>query len=248
MDGREFVETNELAERMATSLDVEAIDKQNGDSYDQILMGIAQSECDLVIVPCPFGRDLKTIGADSTGTVIDVLLSRSPVPVLVIRHPCPDRPNPFAHVRMALLGENEAADAAATWVTGLVTSTGRVDLALILTHEAFQNVRQLLQSLVPDAEITPERISDSLARSQLRLHRALQKTAAEAGFKYRLDVLRDDDGSPDETAGSDTSMVLVLPLERRDHRSQGYVHHRIRQASGPLLVVPTAMVPTTGDS
>ncbi len=238
MDGREAVESNELVESVHLGTDVQRVPKLRGDSYEQVLTGVEQTGCDVVIVPCPFGRDLEKVGADSTGTVIDVLLARCPVPLLVIRHAFSDDSQPFRQVRMVLLGENEAASAAAAWAAGLVVSGGRLNLALILTKEAFENVRQLMQTIAPDAEITPDSLADSLARSQFRLHRALQKASAEVGFKYRLDVLTEDQGSLDQNTGSGAGELLVLPLERGDHRSQGYVHHRIRQAADPLLVVP----------
>ena len=141
---------------------------------------------------------------------------------------------------MVLLGENEAAMTAAAWAAGLVASGGRLGLSLILTQEAFENVRQLMQSLAPDAEITPDSLADSLARSQFRLHRALQKASSAVGFKYRMEVLKEDDGSIEQATSHDAGTLLVLPLERGDHRSQGYVHHRIRQSATPLLVVPDA--------
>ena len=59
--------------------------ENDGDAHDIILAALGAHSVDLVILPCPFGREFESIGTDSAGTVIDVMLSRCPRPMLVIR-------------------------------------------------------------------------------------------------------------------------------------------------------------------
>ena len=163
MDGRENVTSNALAETVAQTLTGRVVPKLGGDSYAQILEAINQTDCNLVIVPCPFARDLETLGSDSTGTVVDVLLSRSAVPLLIVREDFPPQNPPFAHVLMVLIGDDEAAPLAARWATGLVKTSGNLELLLVLEEEVLQNVRELMRWLEPNVEISPEKLAEALA-------------------------------------------------------------------------------------
>lgn len=237
VDAREQMQDNSLAERVAGSLDGRALAKPTGESYEQILDAIDRSACELVIVPCPYGRDLERLGSDSTGTVIDVLLSRSPVPLLAVRHPFPSETVPFQNVVVLLIGENEAAPLAASWAAGLVTSEGSLGLLLVLEDEAIKDALQLFRSLDSDAYVTPEMLGQAMKRSQVRLHRALEKAAEQHDFKCHFAVRREADGPLAELEGRGTHPLLVLALERRDHASQGHVHDRIRHSAHPVLIV-----------
>jgi hypothetical protein len=239
LDGRDWVQSNELAEQAAQSLGAQALDKQEGDSYEQILAAVQRSQSDLAIVPSPFGRDLEKVGSDSTGTVVDVLLARSPVPLLIVRQVYDLEKQPFQRAVMVLIGENEAAPAAARWMTGLIDSQGRIELLLVLEDEVLENVRSLMHSLDPNAEVTAETLGEALERSQVRLHRALQKAVSQLGGSYRLNVRRESDVRLAELADAARRPLLVLAHERSDHSSQGHVHDRIRHS--PHLVLVTSV-------
>jgi len=239
LDARESETSNQLAESVARQLAAEAMDKPSGDSFDQILSGIEATDCDFVIVPCPYGRDLDTIGPDSTGTVIDVLLARSPVPLLVVRRPYEVVEAVFSHVLLMLIGENKAAAAAAaaSWASAFVSHSGRVQLVLILEEEFYENIRQLMQAVDPKVEITPEALSQALLKTHMRLHRGLQKSASKIGFGYELGVYREQESRALED--SSPHPLVVLALERGDHASEGHVSDRIRRTAHPLLIVPS---------
>ena len=237
LDARESETSNQLAESVAKQLAAESINKPSGDSFDQILDAIEATACDFIIVPCPYGRDLDTIGPDSTGTVIDVLLARSPVPLLVVRRPYEVVGAVFSHVLLMLIGENKAAAAAAAWASAFVSHSGRVQLVLILEEEFYENIRQLMQAVDPKVEITPESLSQALLKTHMRLHRGLQKSASNIGFRYELGVYREHESHALEDASPQP--LVVLALERGDHASEGHVSDRIRRTGHPLLIVPS---------
>lgn len=238
MDAREDFASNQWAEEIAQRIEADVLAKASGDSYEQILEACQDQGCDLVIVPCPFGRNLEKVGSDSTGTVIDVLLARSPAPLLVTRHVYALEDEPFAHVLMVLIGENEAAPSAAAWAVGMVATGGALELMLILEREAYENFRQWMVALDSKADVDPDQLAKALQRSQLRLHRSLQKSAKELGFEERFSIRQESKTPLEELAGGQQHPLLVLALERSDHRSQGHVHDRIRHSPHAVLVVP----------
>jgi nucleotide-binding universal stress UspA family protein len=237
VDARDKGPSVELAEQTAESLGGQAQPKTAGDSFEQILAAVEHSHCDLLITPCPYGRDLESVGPDSAGTVIDVLLARSPVPVLVVRQPYEPKGEMFRRVRMILTAENEIAPTAAAWGAGLIGRGGVFELILVLEREMYENFHSLIQSIAPEMEVSADSLSNALAQNYMRLHRGLQKTAAAAGFEYKLKLEVGGDASTSAAVNDGSRSLLVLALERSDPRSQGSVASRIRQSLNPVLVV-----------
>lgn len=237
LDGRQGVHGNELARRASQPLRAQPLDKLEGESYEQILAATELSQCDLVIVPSPFQRELDKVGSDSTGTVIDVLLARSSIPLLIVRQPYSLEDQPFERVVMPLIGENEAAPAAACWAAGLVSPGGRIELLLVLEDEVLENVRSLMRTLDPDAEITAESLGEAMQRSQVRLHRAMQKVADRLDVGYQLDVRHESTARLAKLFDGARHPLIVLAHERADHGSQGHVHDRIRHSPHLVFVV-----------
>lgn len=237
LDARESVDSNELATQTAEELAGTALPKPQGDSFQQILDAVEASESQLIIVPCPFGRDLESVGPDSVGTVIDVLLARSPAPILVVRRPFEPGGKLFHRVLLTLAAENHVAPTAAAWAVGLVALETNRRLVLVLDKESCENIQSLMRSLAPELEVNIESLAAALAKTYTRLHRGLQKAATDIGFEYELTMQEDDPAMKvldDETSHP----LLVVALERTDHASQGYVQSRIRLSPNCVLVVP----------
>jgi hypothetical protein len=169
--------------------------------------------------------------------VIDVLLARSPVPLFVVRDVYPLEDKPFELVTMVVADENETEPVASRWATGLVAPGGQLALKLVLEQETVENVRQLMRSLDPEAEVSADELLDAMQRAHVRLHRALQMSAESGGFQYELDVREAGQMALREPTRGDRHPLLVLALERTDHASQGRVHDRIRQSPYCVLVV-----------
>jgi hypothetical protein len=237
VDAREGEVPEDLAVGVAQSLEGQAEPKGMDDSFNQILNAVGSSNCDLLITPCPYGRDLEVVGPDSAGTVIDVLLARSPVPILVVRKPYEAQGDLFHQVVMTLSAENEAAADAAAWATGLIAPHGTFHLVLVLEREMYQNVAALMRSIAPDMEVSIDSLSHALAHSYMRLHRGLQKAASRDGFTYKLKLEIEGEAEPIAPNDATRPTLRVLAQERADHVSQGIVQAHIRQSLHPVLVV-----------
>lgn len=229
--------SNAHAEAVAGEVRGQALAKRTGESFQQVLDAMAESGCDLAILPCPFGRDLETVGPDSTGTVIDVVLARSSVPLLVVRQPYDAAERPFDRVVLILLGENRAAPDAAARSTGLATCAG-VPLTLALEASFYEDVGELMRALDPTLEIGPEALADALVKTHARMHRALQKSAEREGIAYHLSLHEEHNPLQQALDAAEDHPLLALALEHGNHASEGHVRDRIRLSRHSLLVVP----------
>lgn len=238
VDAREETGSNALAEKAAESLQASVMEKSPGTSFEQILGAAAACGCDLVLGPCPYGRDLESVGPDSVGTVADVLLARCPVPILLVRKPFRPEAEPFAGVWLVLTSENEAAPGAAAWATGMVAVRGKLRMMLVLDKESRENIQAMIQAIAPQVDVSSEALSRALATTHVRLHRGLQKAAERLGFDYTLTIQREEDSGPAALEDQGARALLVLALERSDRASQGHVQSRVRRSSDPVLVVP----------
>lgn len=237
LDAREASDSNAHAQSVAGEIGGQALAKHTGESFQQVLDAMAESGGDLAILPCPFGRDLETVGPDSTGTVIDVVLARSSVPLLVLRQPYDAAERPFDRAVLILLGENRAAPDAAAWSTGLAKCAG-VPLTLALEASFYEDVGELMRALDPSLEIGPEALADALVKTHARMHRALQKSAEREGITYHLSLHEEHNPLQQALDSADDHPLLTLALEHGNHASEGHVRDRIRLSRHSLLVVP----------
>lgn len=217
------------------------LQRSEDEPYEKILAACQQHQFDLVILPCPFGRSFDDVGTDSAGTVIDVLLSRCPVPMLVIRRD--DQLLSLAVCTIAVIvgGECDAEAKAASWAFGLADKESAVTLNLVVEREQFQNIRSIVEALSPGTSINESELQAALAKTHQALHAAMANTAAAKGCEYNL-VPQAGEEAPPNLAAETRNMLLVLPLEVDDRFGQGFVQDRIRRSPHPVLVVPSHVV------
>ncbi len=213
------------------------IQRKPGDSYDAILAALDEHAVDLLIVPCPFGRSLESVGPNSTGTVIDVLLTRCPRAMLVIRREDQRLGQCVRQVSMVLADECDVEGRAAAWAFGLADESATVTLNLVIEKEQFENIRSILEALQPGASLQPEQFSEALTKAHKSLHGSMAKTASARGVSYNLRPIAGEVAPPNPLSQS-SKMLLVIPLEVDDRFEQGFVQDRIRRSPHPVLVVP----------
>ncbi|MEZ6087678.1 MAG: universal stress protein [Pirellulaceae bacterium] len=216
----------------------ERLAKSSGTSYDQILAAIESRQPDLVVLPCPFGRDFQSIGAESIGTVVDVILSRSPVPLLIIRSTDQPLATACKQVAMVVSSECDAEPLAAGWALGLSSESASISLEVVMDREQLENLQAILEVLVPERTLEPEQLNTALAESHSRLHVAMQKAAQEAGLSYRL-VPKATQTAPPLAGQEAVPQLIVLAYEIDDHFVHGFIMDRIRRSPHPVLVAST---------
>jgi len=233
----ESPEGNLAADRATAISGARPIERKEEDSYDSILAALKQHDVDLLVVPCPFGRPLESVGPDSAGTVMDVLLARCPKAILVIRRDDQRLEECVNQVSMIVGDECEMEQRAASWALGLASAKAEITLNLVIEQEQFENIRSILEALDPETKLEPEQFSEALAKSHQTLHGSMAKTAAAMGLSYRLRPIAGEIAPPNPLRES-SKMLLVVPLEVDDRFEQGFAQDRIRRSPHPVLVVP----------
>lgn len=217
--------------------DTQALPCGEAPAYDEIMKAVDSQSPDLLIVPCPFARDFESVGSDSAGTVIDVLLSRCLVPMLVIRRN--DQPLAEATKEIAIVvgSECESEAKAAGWALCLAAAGAELTLSLVIDREQYENIRALMDVITPEKPLEISQLNEAMAESHARLHAGIAKAAASRKLRYRLQPMAYEDAPP-SVLSTARPLLVVLPTEPDDRYCHGFVQDRIRRSPHPVLVVP----------
>lgn len=214
-----------------------AIERPVGEAFDAILASLKQHQFNLVILPCPFGRSFETVGEDSAGTVMDVMLSRCSVPILITRRADQALEQCVKRVCVLSSGECDVEMRAAGWAFGVAAPDAEVSLNLVVEKEHFENVRAIVEALRPGETFDESMLSDVLTQTHQSLHAAMNASVKQTAMKYHLNPQAGQTAPPNPLSDP-TQQLLVLPLEVDDRFTQGFVQDRIRRSPHPVLVVP----------
>jgi hypothetical protein len=209
----------------------------DGESYDAILAALDTHAVDLVLIPCPFGRSFEKIGTASAGTVIDVMLSRCPKPMLIVRRDDQPIGDCVQAVRVVVSGESDVEIKAAGWAFGMAAPDAVVSLNLVVEEEQYQNIRAIIKALTPETSVDLEAFSAAVTKTHATLHGAMAKTASAMNMTYELKP-QAGEVAPPNPLNDRATMLLVMPIEVDDRFAQGFVQDRIRRSPHPVLVVP----------
>ncbi len=220
------------------------LSREPGDAYEAILAALKVHSVDLVVLPCPFGRDFEKLGIDSVGTVIDVMLSRCACPMLVIRRSDQKLAECTGEVSVLIGSECDIETKAAAWAFGLAADKGTVTLNLVVEKEQFENVRTIVEALNEGATLDTEAFTAALTKTHQSLHGAMAKTATATNRTYHL-LPQAGEQSPPNPLEDSHKKLLVLPLEVDDRYTQGFVQDRIRRSPHPLLIIPSHVIDET---
>ncbi|MFQ5837905.1 MAG: hypothetical protein ACE5HJ_03890 [Thermoplasmata archaeon] len=184
-------------------VDATALWAPGEESFEKILWARQESEADMLVLPAPYFRDIESLGEDSVGTNLDVLLARSQVPLLVVRDPGLDPAAVLAHIHLAIFDDSLLSKGAAEWAL-LLAKGGRMD-ALALVEEEF--VGMVEEALAPEA-ISDEDIGKRFARDLVPLVSAVLRRCDEAGIPWDVEYATGD---------------LVNTITKRVERRQGLI-------------------------
>ncbi len=215
-----------------------ALSRAAGRSYEQILEVARAQACGLIVVCAPYLEDLTELGRESIGTNLDMLMSRTKAPLLVVREPKDDPKSCLRDLLLPLAEPTTEEPAAAGWALALLGDRGNLDLLIVADERAAQRAERLLAQTVEAETLEPELLDDLLAHEHAGLIAALQKQAAESGLGCRV-LVRAGETVPVVTEfanESDRLIVLSSPQDRRSERYQR-VLGILRESRNPVLIV-----------
>ncbi len=166
---------SEVRQRLkAAGSDARVLWPTGEESFDKILRTVDEAEAELLVLPAPYFRELESLGAESVGTNMDVILARSPIPVLVVRGPEPQPEEVLGHLHLAVFDGSPLSKLAAEWAI-LLAKEGRLD-TLAVVEEEFVEIME--EALAPE-KITEEELAERLSRELIPLVSAVLRHCEE---------------------------------------------------------------------
>jgi hypothetical protein len=206
--------------------------------YQQILDLSARQECEMIVACAPYLDDFRELGTASVGTNLDMLLSRRPGLLLVVREPLEDAAEHLAQVVMPLsLLEPGGAEPLA-WALRLLPDEGSLALLAVVDTETIEAARRMLGGSL-DLENVQEAAAAGLTRPEMAgLIGAAQRRAAGSGLACQV-VVREGELVPTICRYVNQTRCLIVTACPRQSSATGYqqVQTLIRESRNPVLVV-----------
>ncbi|MEQ8764675.1 MAG: universal stress protein [Planctomycetota bacterium] len=235
-----------LAELVADRLGAELVRRELGpgggeapltDDRDrlpfEVLEQIDEQSIGLVVLPTPFLEDYPSLGATSLGVVADVLLARSPVPMIHVRQPLEDPRAVLESGVLVCLEADPETRRAAAWLWRLVPGPLQVLVALASAeHHAI-----LKFSRGEEQPVTLEDIGQKLGEQISPLLATMQERARQEGRRVEGHAYPDELREVLVQESFPLCLVVVPGREDPDHTGP-LARECVRYTRGPVLVVP----------
>ena len=206
-----------------------------------ILDAVRESNADILVVPTPFGEDYEAIGSLSLGAVVDILISKTPVPLLVVRGPVADVETTLG--RPVCLVDPALADQSADALRhALAVAAPNHEIAVVanVDHEAVREMRTLFEG---DAEAEDELTDAHIERAVLRrmgdLIAAAQHRVEKNGhdLSFEIEVRTPTARILERRASDPPRLIVVTARGVSDSLAVQHAREAVRGAIGPVLVV-----------
>ncbi|MFT4511626.1 MAG: hypothetical protein ACI89X_003581 [Planctomycetota bacterium] len=167
-----------MAKRAAVEL--QTISPQVGDE-DAVLAELlaAAGKGDVLVVPCPFGRDYLAEGQLSLSTTIDLLLAKSEAAICIARGPVEDAEHTITHPLVALQIDRHRKVQATSLALTFAKDGGEILLlSTVDPHNSLRDEEMLARNLDP-RDLSPEVLSGLATARAAALTAELQRHAGD---------------------------------------------------------------------
>ncbi len=226
-----------LTERTGARLEVWRAGGQDERAADLILERANALNADLIVLCAPFRDDFSALGSDSVGTHLDLLMARSPHPMLVIRDPALASPRCFERVLLPIVLRSSEQQAAAAWALRAVAPGGSIGIVAVIDEELVRRAAWL-EGDADFASLSEEELAGLREPKNAGLIAAVQRYASREHLGCSVRV-RQGEVVPTliELAGTGPHIVVVPcprdPAQVEFHRVQSLV----RASSWPVWIV-----------
>jgi nucleotide-binding universal stress UspA family protein len=155
-------------------------------SHQHILGMIDREQPQLVVCEAPYLEDFEALGTDSVGSNLDVLMARSPVPVLVVRDPAVDVQSCLSRVILPVTPWDAELVEAAAWSERILSLGGTLRLLAVVDEDRLRLAGVEEPFAIDEAD---EEMLAGLHKPALAgLVAAVQKRALEQSHNCRVSV------------------------------------------------------------
>lgn len=226
----------EAQKRLNRDVDAEAYWTAGEESFDKILRAIEEREVDLVVLPAPYLRDPESLGEDSVGTNLDVLLTRSPVPLLVVRWPDVGPDEALGNVTLVVFDSDPWSRRSAEWALALAREGALRTLAFV-DAEFVELVESSLEADEPE-----EGVARRLSRGMVPLVSATVGSAEREGISADVEYVVGLLGElVREWIGTKPTLLVVRGFGPEDEPQEKVARDLILQSRSPVLVVKAGL-------
>ncbi len=228
------------AELLAARTGANVVELAGPTSAAEILAATESHRADLLIVDVPYGQDYGELGGDSLGSVVDLLLLKSPVPVLCVRA-VQDREGVQAALDSVIVPVAVADDEvtrALGWAFRVTPEGGRIDLVAVADRDVLSEASHLIADTPDLRTLEPSRLSRALLSEIGGVVAATQKRGAAEGRTVHVET-RVGKFVPLTLAELHGRPHVIIWGLTRDHASPAF--HRavdlLLASTGPVLMV-----------
>ncbi len=174
-------------ELLVAGVDARVILPTGQESFDKILRTIDDAQADLLILAAPYFRELESLGEESIGTNLDVILARSLIPILVVRDPSPEPEEILGHLHLAIYDDSPLSKVAAEWAI-LLSKGGQLEALAVVEEE----VVEMMEDALGPEKISEEELVERLSRELIPLVSAVLRRCEEMEVPSDVKYLTED--------------------------------------------------------
>ncbi len=230
-----------VAQRVAEIHGAQVIEIANATTAPEILGHPQASTAGLLIIPTPFGRDAGDLKAESLGSVVDMLVAESPVPLLCVRRPMDPQQieKAFTHIIVPAAIHDRGVDVAAGWAFSLIAAGGHVELQAVADMAVIQEAKHYLHLEEKDrAAFDPDCILQRFMQDLAGLTSAVQHLGRERSVHVSVTT---ETGHFAQIIGERANSKPTLIIWGWDHSPGSPQYHRgvdlVLGANGLVLLV-----------
>ncbi len=228
----------DILEARIVSMDAPPQDQDARETVQGILAEADRHGAGLLVVDAPFGEDIGALEMQSLGSVVDILLEESSLPLLIARHELGDAKATLRNPVLVVDWSPRLQGPPAAMAAALAHAGGEVLMIAVPEPVVLEGIRRLLGD-EEGKRLTDELVSRAEVRLSGSLVAAMNKLADQEGFRVRFQVRS---GSSLVNAVTDAmgTTERVLIVGHGDHDGgHGLQHARelILASRGPVLAV-----------
>lgn len=198
----------------------------------------ASVEADVVVAPCPFGRDYEREGAESLSTTVDLLLSRCDAAVCLARAPVADPKRCVTHPLVALQVHRHRKVEATAFAVSLARDGGALALLSVVDPNVAVKREELVGRFLDPRDLSAEVLESLASARAAALTSALQRHAREWRLRAQVKFGVGDVVELALEAANDRGALLVVGHARDATAESAQVARRLVLRSAlPVLLV-----------